>query len=182
MALVGTGFMMPLCIIGSVFMFEAETANGQFPFFSIIQSLSALATVLFTAFPNFIWLTAAFRIEWATPELTHLLHDLGWIMWATPSWGFLFQLLSVAVVGLMDKRQQPFIPRWLSYFAIWVAIGTLPTPLVPFFTEGPFSWNGLFTFWIAFFSPIVWIALVAIIVFNHIRTPTSGDEHGAGTL
>jgi hypothetical protein len=166
LAFVGTGFMLPLCIIGSVFLAEAEEG---FPFFAVMQGLCAVITVLFTAFPNFIWLAAAFRID-RSPELIAMLHDLGWIMWATPSWGFGFQLLCVAICGIRDKRPVPFIPRWLSYLAIWVAIGMTSTPLVPFFTEsGPFAWNGLFTFWIAFFSPIFWIIIVSFLVIANIR-------------
>ena len=166
MAFVGTGFMLPLCVIGSVFMAEVEEG---FPYFSVMQALCALATVIFTALPNFIWMTAAFRVD-RSPELINLLHDLGWIMWATPSWGFAFQLICVAVVGLRDKRLKPFIPRWMSYLALWVAVGVAPTPLVPFFVEaGPFAWNGLFTFWVAFFSPILWIAILFVLIVINIR-------------
>lgn len=166
MAFVGTGFMLPLCVIGSVFMAEVEEG---FPYFSLMQALCALATVIFTALPNFIWMTAAFRVD-RSPELITLLHDLGWIMWATPSWGFAFQLICVAVVGLKDKRAKPFIPRWMSYLALWVAVGVAPTPLVPFFVEaGPFAWNGLFTFWVAFFSPILWIAILFVLIVMNIR-------------
>ncbi len=165
MALVGTGFMLPLCIIGSVFLAESEEG---FPFFAVMQGLCAVVTVLFTAFPNFIWLAAAFRID-RPPEMIALLHDLGWIMWATPSWGFAFQLICVGVCGLRDKRPQPFIPRWMSYLALWVAIGMAYTPLVPFYTvSGPFAWNGLFSFWIAFFSPIFWIILVSFLAIGNI--------------
>ncbi|MCG8673696.1 MAG: hypothetical protein MI867_30190 [Pseudomonadales bacterium] len=174
MAFVGTGFMLPLCIIGCVFMAEVEAKDG-FPFFSVMQGLCALATVLFTALPNFMWMTAAFRID-RSPDLIALLHDLGWIMWATPSWGFAFQLICVGVVGLKDKRSEPFIPRWMSYLALWVAVGVAPTPLVPFFTDsGPFAWNGLFTFWVAFFSPILWIAILFVIIAKNIRV---NNQHG----
>jgi hypothetical protein len=165
MSLVGTGFMLPLCIIGSVFIAESEEG---FPFFAVMQGLCAVVTVLFTAFPNFIWLAAAFRIE-RSPELIALLHDIGWIMWATPSWGFAFQLICVGVCGLRDKRPQPFLPRWMSYLALWVAIGMVYTPLVPFFTSsGPFAWDGLFSFWVAFFSPIFWIILVCMLVVRNV--------------
>lgn len=173
MALVGTGFMLPLCIIGSVFLAESEQG---FPFFAVMQALCAVVTVLFTAFPNFIWLAAAFRID-RSPELIALLHDIGWIMWATPSWGFAFQLICVGVCGLRDKRPQPFIPRWMSYLALWVAIGMSYTPLVPFYTSsGPFAWNGLFSFWIAFFSPIFWIALVSVMIIRNIASSTSATD------
>jgi hypothetical protein len=171
MAFVGTGFMLPLCIIGSVFMAEVEEG---FPFFSVMQGLCALATVLFTALPNFMWMAAAFRVD-RSPELIMMMHDLGWIMWATPSWGFAFQLICVAVCGLKDKRPKPFIPRWMSYLAIWVAIGVMPTPLVPFFTTaGPFAWNGLFSFWVAFFSPIFWIAILTVLIINNIINSQQG--------
>ena len=175
MSFVGTGFMLPLCIIGTVFMAEVEKERG-FPFFSLMQALCAVVTVLFTAFPNFMWMTAAFRIDRA-PEQIMLLHDLGWIMWATPSWGFCFQLLCVGIVGLQDKRPKPFIPRWMSFLALWVAVGVAPTPLVPFYTEsGPFAWNGLFTFWVAFFSPIFWIVLVSFLVIANIKKRTIDNK------
>jgi hypothetical protein len=162
MALVGTGFMLPLCVIGSVFLAESEEG---FPFFAVMQALCAVVTVLFTAFPNFIWLAAAFRID-RSPDLIALLHDLGWIMWATPSWGFAFQLICVGV--WRDKRAEPFL-RWMSYLALWVAIGMVYTPLVPFYTtSGPFAWDGLFSFWVAFFSPIFWIILVSLLVIRNI--------------
>lgn len=171
MALVGTGFMLPLCIIGSVFLSESEEG---FPFFAVMQGLCAVVTVLFTAFPNFIWLAAAYRIDRA-PELITMLHDLGWIMWATPSWGFAFQLICVGVCGLRDKRAEPFLPRWMSFLALWVAIGMVYTPLVPFYTtSGPFAWNGLLSFWIAFFSPIFWIILLSIIVIKNVAKNKNG--------
>ncbi len=165
MGLVGVGFMLPLCIIGSVFLAEAEEG---FPFFAVMQGLCAVVTVLFTALPHFVWLAAAFRID-RSPELIALLHDLGWIMWATPSWGFAFQLICVGVVGLRDKRAQPFIPRWMSYLTFWVALGMSYTPLVPFYTEsGPFAWDGLFSFWVAFFSPIFWIILLSVLIIRNV--------------
>ncbi|MDZ7784650.1 MAG: hypothetical protein U5K56_17495 [Halioglobus sp.] len=164
MSLVGTGCMLSTAaLIGSVFLSESEEG---FPFFAVMQGLCAVVTVLFTAFPHFIWLAAAFRIE-RSPELIALLHDMGWIMWATPSWAFSFQLICVGVCGLRDKRPQPFLPRWMSYLALWVAIGIVYTPLVPFFTtSGPFAWDGLFSFWVAFFSPIFWIILVSTLVLQ----------------
>jgi hypothetical protein len=168
MAFVGTGFMLPLCIVGTVFMAEAERNDG-FPLFSVLQGLCALATVLFTALPNFVWMAAALRVE-RDPALTALLHDLGWVMWATPSWGFVFQLICVGIVGLRDKRPDPLIPRWMSFLALWVAVCVSPTPLVPFFTEsGPFAWDGLFSFWIAFFGPIGWITILFFLVIHNIR-------------
>jgi|TARA_B100002003_G_scaffold84838_1_gene79307 hypothetical protein len=168
MALVGVGFMLPLCIVGSVFMAEVEAEDG-FPFYSVMQGLCAVVTVLFTAFPTFAWMAAAFRIE-RSPELIVMMHDLGWIMWATPSWGFAFQGICVAVVGLKDKRPKPFIPRWMSYLALWLAAGMTATPLVPFYTNsGPFAWNGLFSFWIAFFAPVAWDAILFFLIVNNVK-------------
>jgi len=177
MGFFGTGFMLPLCIIGTIFMAEVELEEG-FPFYSVMQGLCALATVLFNCFPNLVWLAAAFRPD-RSPELVAMLNDLGWIMWATPSWGLAFQLLCVGIVGLKDKRSQPFIPRWMSYMALWVAIGTFFTPLVPFFTEsGPFAWDGLFSFWIAFFSPVLWQSILFFIVVNNIRNTIKNNASG----
>jgi len=165
MAFLGTGFMLPLWVMASVFMAEVEEG---FPYFSIMQALCALATVLFTALPNLVWLAAAFRID-RPSELIYMLHDLGWIMWATPSWGFAFQFICFAICGLSDKRETPFVPRWLCYLGLWVALCVLVTPLVPFFTDGPFAWNGLFSFWVAFISPNLWSTLLAVYVIKRIK-------------
>lgn len=162
MGFVGAGFMLPLWVMGSVFMAEVEEG---FPYFSLMQALCALATVLFTALPNLVWMAAAFRPD-RSPELVYLLHDLGWIMWATPSWGFAFQFVCFAICGLRDSRETPFVPRWLCYLGLWVAVGMLATPLVPFFMSGPFAWNGLFAFWIAFFSPVGWSAILVMLVIK----------------
>lgn len=176
MAFVGAGFMLPLCIVGTVFMVEVERDDG-FPFFSVMQSLGAVVTVLFTALPHFVWMTAAFRVD-RSPELILMLHDLGWIMWATPSWGFAFQLIAVGIVGLKDKRPKPFIPRWMSYLALWLAVGMTTTPLVPFYTaSGPFAWNGLFTFWVAFFAPVGWIAILVPLIVANVR---NGQREAGG--
>lgn len=170
LAFVGAGFMLPLYLMGSVFMVEVEEG---FPYLSVLQALCALATVLLTAFPNLIWLTAAFRID-RPSELIYLLHDLGWIIWATPSWAFAFQLICFSACGLRDKRQVPFVPRWFCFLGLWVAVGVLPTPLVPFFVDGGvFSWNGLFSFWIAFFSPVFWFVLLGVMVVNNLNRAQS---------
>ena len=57
----------------------------------------------------------------------------------------------------------------MSYLAFWVALCMSYTPLVPFYTSsGPCAWNGLFSFWVAFFSPIVWIILLSFIIVRNV--------------
>jgi hypothetical protein len=52
-------------------------------------------------------------------------------------------------------------PRWLGYFNIWAAVSFMPGVLLIFFKSGPFSYQGLFVFWVPFAVFGAWIMIMA---------------------
>jgi hypothetical protein len=50
---------------------------------------------------------------------------------------------------LADPSPTPVFPRWVGWYSLCMAFGSLTGSLIPFFTSGPFTWNGFISFWIA---------------------------------
>lgn len=133
------------------------------------QILGGLLVGLFILLPMMMFGITAFRPE-RPPELTLLLSDLSWLMLITPSPPGVLQLACIGVAVLMDKSETPVLPRWLGYFALWVAVATVPALVAFFFRTGPFAWSGVFPFWLPFGIFTFWTFLISSFL---IRMPSS---------
>lgn len=98
---------------------------------------------------------AAFRER--SPELIQVLNDLGWYWIVMPGSCAVMQCAFTGIAILSDKREDPFFPRWVGYFNIWMGILQAPGVMMAMFLTGPFAWNGLFTFWIPLTVFSFWI-------------------------
>ena len=107
--------------------------------------------VPFGFFPMFVMVVflveAAFRPN-VSPEIIGMLADISIFMLVIPGLVGLVQYGITGLVILMDKRENPIMPRWVGYVSIWVGVLSLPGVVIPFFKSGPFAWNGIFTFWL----------------------------------
>lgn len=83
-----------------------------------------------------------------SPEIIRMLADMSIFLLVIPGLVGLVQYGITGLVILMDKREQPIMPRWVGYLSIWVGALSLPGIVIPFFKSGPFAWNGIFAFWI----------------------------------
>lgn len=106
----------------------------------------AFACVTFLV-PAMLLEVAAFRPERAATD-TQMLNDFFWIFLVMPWPPFLTQNWAFAYAIFADPRERPLFPRWLAYVNIWAPIIFSPSVLLPFFKSGPFSWAGIFVFWI----------------------------------
>lgn len=97
--------------------------------------------------PPLFWSVAAYR-PMRDPELTLVLHDLGWMFFIVPFSLAFIQCLSLALAILSDKRDKPIFEKWVAYLSIWAAIGLAPGPAAMFVKSGPFAWNGIIVFWL----------------------------------
>lgn len=125
----------------------------------LLQLAGGLLTAMVPMIACLFWLTAAFRPE-QDPAIIRLLFDLGWL---TIDVGFgvtILQYVALGVVAMRDTRADPLFPRWLAWIGIWISLEFLVELIMPFFRSGPFSWSGLFAYWLPFFAPFAWIALV----------------------
>ena len=54
-------------------------------------------------------------------------------------------------------------PRWTGYFSLWAGALEVFSALSVFFYRGPFSYNGLVTFWVPGVSFFGWVLVLAIV-------------------
>jgi hypothetical protein len=126
---------------------------------------------------SIFWLAAALRPE-RDPALTQLLYDLGWltidIAWSVTT----VQYVAAGIVFLKDKRSVPLIPKWISWLGIWLGVEFAAQFVMPNFRSGPFSWAGLFNYWIPFFGPFLWMALLSMAMIKAFKRLESEDREG----
>lgn len=134
--------------------------EGRRPVLSMLQLASGVAGWVFLMVPTLVLVVATFRPE-RSPEATQTLHDLGWILAFMPFTPFCVQALAIAGAIFGDQSSTPVFPRWLGYFNLWAALLFLPGGLLAFFKTGPFSYQGLFVFWIPLIVFGVWILVLA---------------------
>lgn len=112
----------------------------------------------------------AFRPE-RPPELTLLLSDFSWLTLITPAPPFVLQTVSLGAAVLMDRSATPVLPRWIAYFAFWVAVSTVPALVAFFFRTGPFAWDGIFPFWLPFIVFGFWVFLISVFLIRAQKAP-----------
>ena len=77
----------------------------------------------------------------------------------------------------MTRIAETVFPRWLGYFSLWAAALEVFSALSVFFYEGPFSYNGLVTFWVPGVSFFVWVLVFAIVQIRRLpRTEVPPEE------
>ena len=91
-----------------------------------------------------------------------MLNDLSWLVFVMVYPEYILQLVAIAVVGFMDKREQPLLPRWACFATLWVAVAGIGGGFACFFTTGPFAWNGIIGFWIPIVCYLAWLMIVLL--------------------
>lgn len=167
----GSTFWMPWAIGIFRVMLKMER-GGQL--LSYLQLIAGSLTAMVPMFACFFWLAAAFRPE-QDPAIIRMLFDLGFL---TIDVGFgvtILQYVALGVVVIRDNREKPLFPKWLAWLGIWIGLESLVFLIMPYFRSGPFSWDGLFAYWIPFFAPCVWLLLVS--VYLHKAATRLNDEY-----
>ncbi|NKI16043.1 hypothetical protein HCU74_01295 [Spongiibacter sp. KMU-166] len=156
LAFLGFSFILP---IGSVIAAQTRRIEGVSPVLSNIQiaSFSSGSLVFITTW--ICWLTAAFRPE-RDDQLIYLLNDLGWVFFVTTFIAYTVWNFAIGIAILFDNREEPIYPRWVGYFNVFVGVSFVPDICTPFFHTGPFAWDGIFTFYIPYFTFFIWVLVM----------------------
>jgi hypothetical protein len=152
LASVSIGLIFPLVALIAVHMVRME---GRTPLLTFLQMVTGSACGVFLIVPMIMMGVCAFRPE-RSPELIQLLNDFAWMMFITPLAPFCIQNVAIALAIFNDRNPQPVLPRWVAYGNLWVAFLFLPSILPYFFYDGPFAWQGIFVFWLAFIAYASW--------------------------
>lgn len=136
------------------------------PVMTYVQIAAVAVSALEGVMSTCIWLTASFRPDEVSPELTRALHDLGWITFLVDVPPFSVWMVAIGIAILRDRNPAPIFPRWLGFLNFWVAILILPALLLPFFKTGPFAYNGILALYLPFGSFFIWMVIMTFALFH----------------
>lgn len=165
------GLILALASVGLYAYFSAglsvqlKRIEGQHSPMTYAQLGLGVLAVLLVIFPLMWLLTAAYRPS-RSADLVHLLSDMAWFPFVGAWMTVVFQWLATAVAIFQDDREDPVFPRWAGYFNLWVAAQSLPSTLLFFVHDGPFAWDGIFSFWFALTAFAGWILVMAALMIR----------------
>jgi hypothetical protein len=137
-----------------------------------LQVWGAGLTVIPLLVTTSFWLVGAYRPD-ALPDTTlQLLYDMAWLLIDLAYFTTSIQLFAVGAAFLKDRRARPLVPKWLSWYAIWVGFMFIAECLMPFFKTGPFARDGVLNFWIEFSIWFVWcpsLTVTLLVAVNRIE-------------
>ncbi|MFM6854850.1 MAG: hypothetical protein ACKOUM_12295 [Sphingopyxis sp.] len=143
-----------------------------------LARVGAAWTTITVLVPSSFWLTAAFRPEALPDWMIQMLYDMAWLLidlaYAVTS----VQLFALGIGFLNDKRAVPLIPKWLSWYGIWVGFMFVAECIMPYFRNGAFARSGILNFWIEFIIWMAWVPVLTIYAYRAVARLERGD--GAG--
>ena len=108
-----------------------------------------------------------------------LLNHVAWMAWAGLWQPGALQAVATAVAIFNDRSETPVFPRWVAWYSLFMAFGSLTGSLIPFVTSGPFAWNGFIGFWVA---AVVYFAWFSIMLCQfHVADRRARNDHAAVT-
>jgi hypothetical protein len=105
----------------------------------------------------------AYRVDVLDPATTHLLYDIILLLFLIPWPPFMLWQFVTGFAILSSTNTEVVFPRWTGYFSLWAGALELFSGMCVFWYRGPFSYNGLVTFWVPGASFFVWVFVLAIL-------------------
>jgi len=148
---------------------QTRRAEGAAPALTYVQLVSVAISWTTGVLAVLVWAVAAFRPGETLPDITRTLNDLGWFLFLFPWPPFSVWFAAVGIGILSDTSEQPAFPRWSGYLCFWAAMLIAPGSLLVFFKSGPFAFNGIITFYVAFAAFGAWVVTMTVLVIKAIN-------------
>jgi len=179
-AIISGGFYLPWTMAIAVQMDRIEKRTS---IWTMMQALTSAAGTWIFALPPLLWGAAAFNAH-RSPEITTLMHELAFIVFYCASSFFPFQLVAVGVVSLSKNNSDPHtaFPRWLGWLSIWTALIASEGFVGVMFNSGPFSWNGVFVFYLPVAVFTVWMIAMAVMMLRAIGLQSEHTVEGVARV
>ncbi|HTK61615.1 MAG TPA: hypothetical protein VL595_04530 [Pseudonocardia sp.] len=113
--------------------------------------------VLEFIFSLVIWQSMTYRPR--DPQVLLAMNDTAWLLFVCITSTPMLQAAVMGIAVLSDKSATPVFPRWAGYLDFWVAALFVPGTIAVFFQDGPFAWNGLFTWYLPLGVFTVWMVV-----------------------
>jgi uncharacterized membrane protein YidH (DUF202 family) len=140
---------------------QLRRVTGRGSALPAVHALAGVAAYTFLSLFGVLLAAAAFRPE-RNPEITQMLHDIGWFMAFLAAPPFVTQALASGAAILGDRSTAPAYPRWLGWAGVWVGLALIPGDILLFFQHGPFAYHGIISYWIPLFAFGGWWILLAV--------------------
>lgn len=141
---VACGFLTPGSIQFAIMLAKIE---GRWPLWSITTGVCGIFISLIIFLNACAWIVCAYRPETGA-DVIQSWYDWSWFAFLL-GWIYLaIEMICTAVVELMDKREQPMIPRWFTWLTFAGAASLLTAAGPAFFQSGPFAYHGLLGFYL----------------------------------
>ena len=161
--ILGSTLTIPWGLAVAVITRRIETGIPMFTYMQV--ACVGIALPLAVLLPT-VWGVAAFRPDDVAPDITRMLHDLGWFLYLFTWPPFAVWCVAIGLPILGDKRPEPVFPRWVGFFNLWVAVLEAPAGLLIFFKQGPFSYNGIICFYLPSIVYFAWICVMTSTVIK----------------
>ncbi|UWG98716.1 hypothetical protein LPY66_07980 [Dehalobacter sp. DCM] len=125
-----------------------------------IEIMGAELTVVAVLVSCSFWLTAGYRPDLPDTQLQQLL-DNAWMLMDTAYFVTSVQMFALGAAFLSDWREKPLVPKWVSWYGIFVGFAFIAECWMPFFYEGMFARNGYLNFWFEFPIWFIWCPLLS---------------------
>ena len=170
----GAACNIPFCAVLAHYVTRIE---GKIGVLTVILLMGCMADTLLFFYPCLWWEVTCYRPD-RDPQLIYLLSDFSWLQYIGGVSIFLPMPAAIAVAAFIDDSAKPAYPRWLGYATIFSILAFLPDQAIFFFHAGPFSWSGMFGFWIPLFDYFGWMILLLIVLHNAVRADALALQGG----
>jgi hypothetical protein len=122
-----------------------------------------------------MWLTAAHEVHYLDAGVLHMLYWMGWLLIDLAYFVTSLQIAAVSIVFMRDKREKKLVPDAVIWWG-WITFASFfVVSAIPFVTTGPLAFNGVISFWIAFFTWFFWIPSLSYFIIKAIDRINAED-------
>jgi hypothetical protein len=168
-----TAFYMSWSVAVARVMERIEGAGGVLSKLEMMGGTITCAPVMVTLA---IWLTAAHEAQYLPAGVVHMLYWMGWLLFDLAYFVTSLQIAAISITFMRDKREKKLVPDAVSWWG-WVTFASFfAVSAIPFVTTGPLAFNGVISFWIAFFTWFFWIPSLSYFIIKAVDRIKAEDE------
>jgi len=155
---------------------RVRSGEGRHPVLTHTQVGCAAIGSLIGQGSTWIFEAVAYRLDDSDPFVIRALHDLAWFTFLAPWPSFTIWCFALAMAILQDTETPPGLPRWCGFLSLWTGILFMPACLIFWFKVGPFSWNGLISFYVPVFIFFIWVVGLTIPALKAVHRDSVGGS------
>lgn len=146
---IACAFLVPSSLQFGIMLSKQE---GRYPLWSITAAVCGIFISLIIFLNASAWIVTAYRPETGA-DVVQAFNDWAWFAFLL-GWIYLaLEMIAAGIAQLADKRENPTVPRWFTWFTFFGAVTEMTAAGPAFLKSGPFAYHGLF----GFYTPmIVW--------------------------